>query len=652
MLLPLEVELPLKSAALVFAILAPSHAFASAQLAPAQTQVQYQSQDLKKLSIEELTQIDVTTASRRLERLSDIAAAVTVIRQDDLRRAGITTLPDALRLVTGIHAAQVFASGWAISTRGFNISTANKLLVLVDGRTVYSPVFSGVFWESQDVFLADVDRIEVIRGPGGAVWGANAVNGVINVISKSASETRGGLIRTGVGTENRGYAGARYGGTLGGGSYRVYGQFRAEDDREFVAGGSAGDDLKFGQAGFRIDSAADGGTRWSLQGDAYSARSGLLDRSDMRLAGGNVLARLDRAFSPTSKFQLQAYYDRTFRRVPAQYKGLRDTFDLDTQQQMLFGNRHHVVFGAGARVSRGDDLGDGPGFFFDPQARTSWLVSGFVQDEVAVRQDRLFVTLGGKVERNDFSGIELQPSARLRLRLNPRHTVWGAMSRAVRMPTRFDTDLRIRLPNSSNLLLTGTGDFQSENVVAYEAGYRAQPMDRMSFDLATFVNRYTDLRSQELPLAPGQPIRLANMLNARTAGAEMSAAIQLFPRMRLHASYTYLWKRFSFDLGSRDATGGASEANDPAHLWGFRTYIDLGRAAELDAMLRFASDLPSPAVPAYTELNVRLGWRVTPRFDLSVIGQNLLHDRHQEFAAGTPREYIMRGMHLRADWRF
>ena len=642
----------MKFVVLAVAVLLPAHALASVQHPLTQVPLQYQTQDLKKLSIEELTQIDVTTASRRLERLSDIPAAVTVIRQDDLRRAGITTLPDALRLVTGVHAAHVFASGWAISARGFNISTANKLLVLIDGRTVYSPVFSGVFWESQDVFLADVDRIEVIRGPGGTLWGANAVNGVINVISKSASETAGGFVRTGVGTENRGYAGVRYGGRLGAGSYRVYGQFRAEDDRELVAGGSAQDHMKFGQAGFRIDSAADAGTRWLLQGDVYSARSGLLDRSDVRLAGGNVLARVSRSFSPTSRFQLQGYYDRTYRRVPVQYKGTHDTFDLDTQHQLLLGRRHDLVFGAGARVWRGDDLGDGPGFFFEPEIRTSWLASAFVQDEVTVRRDRLFVTLGAKIERNDFSGVELQPSARARLRLNPRHTVWGAVSRAVRMPTRFDTDLRIRIPNTSILFLTGTDDFHSENVVAYETGYRVQPLDRMSLDLATFVNRYTDLRSQELPGAPGEPIRLANTLNGRSAGTELSASVQVHPRLRVHGSYTYLWKRFSRDPGSRDATNGVSEANDPTHLWHVRSYFELGRAAELDAVLRFASALPSPAVPAYTDLNLRFGWRLSGRLDLSVIGQNLLQDKHQEFAAGTPPEYVLRGVHVRADWRF
>jgi iron complex outermembrane receptor protein len=612
---------------------------------------QYQSRDLKRLTIEELSQIDVTMAARRAEPLSETAAAVTVLSQDDLRRSGVTTLPQAMRLAAGVHAAQVFASGWAITARGFNISTANKLLVMIDGRTVYSPVFSGVFWESQDVFLADVDRIEIIRGPGGALWGANAVNGVINVITRSSAETKGLFVRAGGGSESRAYTGLRYGGDLGNGTYRVYGQFRAEDDRELVAGGSARDDMQFGQAGFRVDS-QQGAVTWTLQGDSYSARSGLADRSDVRLAGGNLLGRLSRAFSQDSRFQIQLYYDRTFRRVPNQYRGLRDTFDIDAQHQQRFGGRHDVVFGAAARLSRGDDFGDGPGFFFDPRVRTSWLTSAFVQDEVTVVPKRLFATIGAKIERNDFSGVELQPTGRLRWSLNSRHTVWGAVSRAVRMPTRFDTDLRIVFPPTGRVVVTGSDSFSSENVVSYEAGYRSNPVPRVALNLAAFANRYTDLRSQELPESPGLPVVLANGLTARTSGAELAASVQLVPRWQLHGSYTFLTKTFGRDAGSRDVTNGTSEANDPRHLARFRSFIDLSRSMELDAVLTFAGALPQPAVPAFTELNLRFGWHLGDRLEASVLAQNLLHARHEEFASGTPREYVVRGFHLRLDWRF
>ena len=612
----------------------------------------YQTRDLKRLSIEELSQIDVTTASRRDEMLSETSTAMVVIRQEDLRRAGVTTLPEALRLAAGVHAAQVFGQGWAISSRGFNISTANKLLVLVDGRSVYSPVFAGVFWESLDVFLPDVDRIEVIRGPGGALWGANAVNGIINVITKTASDTQGTFVRTGVGTDSRGFAGVRHGGRLASGSYRAYAQFRAEDDRELVAGGSARDDLQFVQSGFRMESTSQASLGWLVQGDVFVARSGLADRDDVRMSGGNVVSRFTRAFSPSSRLQAQVYYDRTNRRVPQQYQGTRDTFDLDLQQEFSVGSRQNLVAGGGARVSHGDDFGDGPGFFFEPRERTSTLFGAFIQDEIAVKPDRLFVTLGAKVERNDFSGLELQPTSRVRLKLSSRHSVWAAASRAVRMPTRFDTDLRIRIPNTERLLLTGSETFESENVVSVEGGYRGQPRRWLSVDVVGFSNRYTDVRSQELPAALGNPIVLANTLNTRSAGAEVMTSVQALSRWQLHGSYTYLWKRFEKDPDSRDFTNGVSEANDPAHQFRFRSYLDLGRNMELDGVVRFASALPFPVVDRYAELTLRLGWQPRPELDLSVIGQNLLHERHEEFAAATPREYLHRGVHVRIDWRF
>jgi iron complex outermembrane receptor protein len=280
------------------------------------------------------------------------------------------------------------------------------------------------------------------------------------------------------------------------------------------------------------------------------------------------------------------------------------------------------------------------------------LFSAFVQDEVAVLTNRLFVTGGAKIERNDFSGVELQPTARIRWTPNDIHTLWGAVSRAVRMPTRFDTDLRIRLGNTGRLLITGSDDFDSENVVAHEAGYRTRPTAWLSVDVAAFANRYTDLRSQELPQVPGDPIVLSNTLTARTSGVEISATAQAGARLQLRGSYSFLRERFGRAPGSRDITGGTSEANDPSHIGAVRSALDLPSNLELDATIWFASALPAPAVPGYAEMNLRLGWRPRPAFDLSVIGQHLLHDRHQEFAAGTPREYVSRGVHVLATWTF
>ena len=624
---------------------------ADAQHTSAPGQAGYQAKELKRLSIEELSELDVTSVSRRVEPIHQAAAAIVVLRREDLRRAGITSLPEAMRLATGVFAARIFGAGWAISARGFAISTSNKMLVMIDGRTVYSPVFAGVFWEAQDLMLADIDRIEVVRGPGGSLWGANAVNGIISIITKRAADTKGTLVQTGVGTDNRALAAIRYGGKWSRFDYRVYGQFRADDDREFVAGGSARDDLQFGQGGFRMESAGASSSRWLVQGDAYSVRSGLADRADTRMTGGNVLTRFTHQFSPESALQVQAYYDYTRRRVPLQYRALRHTFDLDVQQRLRRG-RHDMVFGGGARASDGDDLGDGPGFFFEPRTRLSTLASAFFQDEIAMVPNRFFVTAGAKVERNDFSGVELQPTARLRWSPDSVHTVWGAVSRAVRMPTRFETDLRIRLGNTGRLLITGSDAFESEDVVAYEAGYRTRPATWLSIDIAAFNNRYTDLRSQDLPAVPGDPIVLGNTLTARTSGVETSVTTQLGARLLVRGSYSYLRERFGRTPASRDVTGGASEANDPSHIGRIRAALDLTRDFELDATVWFSSALPAPAVPGYAEMNLRFGWRPREAFDLSVIGQHLLHDRHQEFAAGTPREYVARGIHVLATWKF
>jgi iron complex outermembrane receptor protein len=615
--------------------------------------VEQRAQDLKHLTIEELADLSVTTAAKRVERLSDVAAAISVIRGDDIRRAGATSLAEALRLADAVHVAQVYGPGWAISSRGFNIATANKLLVLIDGRTVYSPLFSGVFWDVQDVVLADIDRIEVTRGPGGTLWGANAVNGVVNIITKSAAETQGGFVTITAGTETRAITSARYGGTTGGGTaYRAYAKFRADDEHVFATGLPGRDGVQFGQAGFRVDSDAAKAEAWTVQGDLYYGTEGLYDRGDTRVSGGNVLTRWTKHWSSTSQFQAQVYYDRTDRRVQRQYLSARDTVDVDTQQQMLVGSRHRVVFGAGFRASRGDDLGDGPGFFFDPQIRTSTLASFFAQDDIALKPDRVSLILGSKVERNDFTGFELLPNVRLRLTPDSRQTFWAAVSRAVRMPTRFDTDLRIRNPGTGQLLITGSDAFQSENVVAYEAGYRVRPADWVSFDVATFANRYDDVRSQELPTAPGSPIVLANGLNARTSGVEIAATTNITRWWQAHASYSYLWESFSRESGSRDITNGASEANDPSHLFSVRTSMDLPRKIEVDALIRYVSGLPHPVVAPYEELTARIGWRPSDRWDLSVVGQNLLHDRHEEFAAGTPRELFERGVNVRWTWRF
>ena len=621
--------------------------------ASAQPQVPSQAQlaELKKLSIEELAETDITGSGRRPEQLEEVAAAVTVITSDDLRRYGVMNLPQALRLAETLHVAQVAGPGYAISERGFNITTANKMLVMIDGRTVYSPVFAGVFWEAQDLVIADIDRIEVVRGPGGTLWGANAVNGVIHFIMKNASDTRGTFVNTAVGSETIGPFAMRHGGRFGAaGSYRVYGKVRSEDASLLLSGDSAGNEHTFGQAGFRIESDRTGNNFAVLQGDFFAGDTGLGVTSDrsIRLRGGNVLGRWTNRTASGAETTVQAYYDHFYRRVPVQYRGELDTFDLDAQHQRAFG-RHSVVVGGGYRQYRGDDLGDGPGFFFEPQERISHRSNVFAQAQFDVRR-RLFVTVGSKLEHNEFTGAELQPSAGFRWTRNTQ-TVWGSVSRAVRVPTRFDTDLRFRVPNSSLLALTGTDDFKSESLFAVEAGYRTRVGSRFSIDVATYTNRYDDLRSQEIP-SPPIPIVLMNLLNATTRGIEVTPKVQVTPSWQVAGGYSYFWKEFTFDAGSTDRTGGASEANDPSHLVKLRSYLNFGERVEFDAFFRYVGALPQPPVDAYTELDARAGYHLRPGWDIAIVGTNLLSPRHIQFRGGTLPQLYERGVTLRSTWRF
>ncbi len=525
------------------------------------------------------------------------------------------------------------------------------MLVMIDGRTVYSPVFGGMFWEAQDIVIADIDRIEVVRGPGGTLWGANAVNGVIHVITKSAADTRGTFVNAVIGSEATGPFAIRHGGRFGSaGSYRAYIKVRSEDATDLLGGGSANNDHDFGQAGFRIESLRTAASHLVVQGDIFTGQTGLDTERHINLNGGNVLARWVGRTDSGAETTVQAYYDHFYRRVPMQYRGVLDTFDLDAQHQRALGGRHVLVVGGGYRLYRGDDLGDGPGFFFDPQLRVSHRSNVFGQAQFDV-QRRLFVTVGAKLEHNEFTGAEVQPSVAVRWTRNSQ-TLWGSISKAVRVPTRFDTDLRIRVPNTDIIALTGTDEFRSEAVVAYDVGYRTRLGDRLSIDVAAYDNRYDELRSQEFPTAPGTPVRLMNMLNAVTRGAEIAPKAQLTPWWQIGGGYTYQWKRLTFDPGSTDPTGGAAEANDPTHIVNVRSYMSLGSRVEVDGFYRYVTSLPNPAVDAYAELDARLGYRVRPGWELSLIGSNLLHSNHVEFRGGTPAQVYARAATLRSTWRF
>jgi iron complex outermembrane receptor protein len=581
---------------------------------------------LKQLTIEELLDVDVTLPLRRPERVADAPAAVTVLTSEDIRRSGATNLPEVLRFAPGLFTTRFNASSWIITSRGFAMNSANKLLVLIDGRSVYSPLFSGVFWEQQDTHLIDLSRIEIIRGPGAALWGSNALNGVIHVVSKTAAETQGGIVSAATGNEDRFYGAARYGGRIGDGHYRVYFMAFDRDDGRLSTGTPAGDGQRLGQGGFRMDFGTDA-SAFTLQGDGYLTRVGLLGRDDLEAGGGNLLGKWTRRFSRENQLQLQFYYDKTFRSVPLQFEEGRGTYDVDVQHRFTPAPRHNLSWGAGYRVSR-DDTVPTPLLFFAPEDRSTDLFSAFVQDDMVVSSD-ITATIGSKFEVNDYTGLEVQPTVRLRWVIDSSTLLWGAISRAVRLPTRLDTDIRIT--SAGRVVIAGNPDFESEQVVAYEAGYRVLPASSVSLDIALFHQRYDDLRTQEL----GLPVLVGNGLNARTSGIELLGRVQPSEGVRFTGSYAYLKQRLTLDPDSRDITGGRTEAIDPAHQLLGQVRINLPRDIELDGMLRWTSELPAPGTPSYAEASVRLGWRISPRAEISLVGRDLLHDSHLEFASPT-----------------
>jgi iron complex outermembrane receptor protein len=609
-----------------------------------------QAQDLKRLSIEELANIDITSASRQSERLSTVPAAVSVVRGEDVHRSGAVILAEALRLADAIDVARVNGGTWGVTARGFNISTANKLLVLVDGRSTYSPLFGGTFWDVQDTLLADLDRIEVIRGPGGTIWGANAVNGVVNIISKPAADTQGSVVTVIGGTNERAIVSGRYGARLGSGHYRVYGKFRMREPQSFTDGVSAEDDVRFGQGGFRIDSDQAAVRRWSLSGALYRGTNGFNDRPDGDVSGGHVLGRWTRTMT-NGEFSVQGFYDRTYRKVPLQFEESRHAGEVDVQQRLRAG-RHALIFGGTTRASRSHDIGIA-GFRFEPEVRNGWNITAFVQDEFPIVAERAYLIAGMKIGGNNFTGAELQPNLRVRFQPKPNHMLWAAVSRAVRLPTRFDNDIRVVNPVTGQVVIAGTDEFDAETIVAVEGGYRALPLPRLSLDAAVFTNGYDALRSQEFSGSSSPLLVLDNRLNGRTGGVELAATIQAASNWRLHGSYAWLHEELTFDEGSSDPTGGVFEANDPSHLASVRSFVDLPRGFAFDAFLRFVGERPMPVVQAYTELNLRVGWMARPGWELSVVGENLLHARHQEFSSiNAPTYSFRRSVFARSVWRF
>ena len=630
---------------------------------------------LMKLSLEQLIDVEVTSVSKKEQRVADTAAAIFVISQEDIRRSGVTTIAEALRLAPGVTVSRIDGNSWAIGIRGFVSGLSRSVLVLIDGRSVYTPLFAGVFWEAQDTLLEDVDRIEVIRGSGGTIWGANAVNGVVNIITKSATETQGLLATAGGGSEEKGFGSLRYGGKIGQDfTYRVYGKgFRR--DGQFTSHLSDVDDWQQGQGGFRTDWKLGEGNSLTVQGDAYQGKAGMRDQvssfsapfstiveKDTGLSGMNLLGRWSRTLSETSDLALQIYYDRTFRRE-ARFQERRNTVDFDFHHRFQIIGRQELIWGLGYRYTKGDTESV-PTLVISPRNRADNVFSAFIQDEIVLVEDRLRFTMGSKFEHNDYTGFEFQPSARLLWTPAEHHSVWAAISRAVRTPSRVDRDIAASVaPNPALPIfarLLGNNDFASEKVLAYELGYRIQPTDRLFVDLAAFYNRYDDLLSIETgapflepPLAPSRvifPLQFDNKVKAKVYGIEIAADWRWLDWWRWRLSYSHLRMKLENKPGSNDTfTEASTEGSSPQNQVSLSSFVDLPGNLNLDGVLRYVDSLPAQSAGHYFNLDLRLGWHATKNVELSLVGQNLLQGHHAEWGGGTE---IQRGVYTKVTWRW
>lgn len=607
--------------------------------------------ELKKLSLEQLLDQEITTASRKPQSLWEVPAAIEVLTSEDIHRSGNTSIADTLRLATGLHVARVNVGRWAISSRGFNSTSANKMQVFMDGRSLYTPLFSGVFWDVQDYLLDDIERIEIVRGPNATLWGANAFNGVINIITKSARDTQGVYVNAGVGTEEAGFGAVRYGGQLGENTfYRAYAKFYNRDSLQYANGSSAHNGSIMGQTGFRLDSDLTDQNSATFQGDFYDGRIGRNGFRDSVVDGANFLGRFTRKVGEESELQLQAFYDHTHRRIYGQFEEELHTFDLDALYRREINERNELMGGLNYRVYDDHIFNPIPAIFgFFPPDKTFQQINGFLQYEYKLVPDQLAATVGAKIEHNDFSGFEYQPSLRVAWTPSPANTIWAGISRAVRTPTRFEEHLRITVPA---ITLMPQRSFESEKVIAYELGWRSRPHERVAFDIAGFFNDYTNLRSQEPAGPPGQ-IQFGNLFQGEGYGLESGVDFQALDWWRVRLSYTYFEKQIYPGPASFDSTRGVAEGNDPHHFGSLRSSWDLPQNLFFDAILRYVSELPSPPVQGYVELDLRLGWRPNKNLEVAISGLNLLHDSHAEFGPPSPfREEVERRGYIEVTWRF
>jgi iron complex outermembrane recepter protein len=643
--------------------------------------------DYLTLGLEDLMNTTVTSVSRRSQRVSEAAAAVFVISQDDIRRSGVTSIAEALRMAPGIEVARIDANKWAISSRGLNGRFANKLLVLFDGRSVYTPLWSGVFWDRQDTVLEDIERIEVIRGPGAALWGANAVNGVINIITKSSGDTLGTLMSAGGGTHERGFGSARYGRQLGeDASVRIYGKYTSRAGLDDTSGQEANNGWTALRGGFRLDAEPSIQNSLTLQGDLYKER---LHETYVDIVptlgsfnyttpvfGANLLSRWKHTFSDTADLALQLYYDRTDTTL-AVVDEQRDTFDVDFQNRFALTADQEIVWGGGYRYSGDTILSPSSSLSLSPVHQDTHLFSSFVQDNITLLPETLHFILGSKFEVNSYTGLEVQPNARLIFTPNRQHTLWGAVSRAVRTPSRGEQSLSLYLPAGSfqglplRGHLIGNDQLKAENLIAYELGYRVETTRGLTADLAAFYNVYRNFSIfrqgqagfEAAPDGPhfAQPLTLGNFGRAETCGVELAADYKALSWWRLRGTYT--WMRVLKTETDPGASFTNIQGESPQHQVSLRSSMDLSRNIELDLWLRYVGalefrDSPESAstpINRYLTLDTRVAWKPWKSLELALVGQNLLQKAHREYhpqLITTQPTSVGRGMYGKLTWQF
>lgn len=642
---------------------------------------------LTELSLEDLLKVEITSAARKAQKLYDTAAAVYVITHEDIQRSGATSIPEALRLAPGVQVGRFGPNKWAVTARGDNGRFANKLLVLLDGRSIYTPLFAGVLWEANDVVLENIERIEVIRGPGAALWGANAVNGVINIITRHAADTQGTQLTARAGSIDRYGTTARHGGRIGDdGHYRIYAKAFEVAPGTDLSGASLLEPMRGLRAGFRSDLAAGGG-RLMLSGEVHGERVGDLlntpalvppyvaqSTATQRTNGFHLLGRWSATAADGSSLTVQGYAEHSEVDFPSLLAESRDTIDFELQRRLARSGRHDVQWGVGLRVSR--DRLENRYVVFHDTSHTTHLLSAYVADDVTLVPDRVRLTLAGRLEHNSYTGFELQPTARLLWTPTPEQSFWAAASRGVRSPSRVEEGVRLGMAvfppgtprNPSGLpalaAMTSTrGQFQSEVVNAVELGMRRQLSASASVDVAAYANRYRRLRDfpagapvlELTPLPPHLfiPLNLGNGLAASAHGIEATLDWRPAAWLRLQPTYTYM--RIDPADTTPGSPGAALAGNHPRHQWSVRASITPDERHQFDLWLRHVDTLASVPAPAYTTLDLRYAWKPRRNVELAIVGQNLLDPRHTEYTSdfiGSATSEVRRGVYLKGKVEF